>query len=119
MIDVFYIGQGDTLPFYTARVRDKSGPQSLSDVTALYFRLTRISTASVVVSALASVLETSSTSDDNIGRVRYQWAVADTGSTGDHAATFIFVTAAGAFSLPRSMMAKVVVEDRAVIVLDT
>lgn len=111
MIDVFYIGQGDTQPFYTAKVRDKSGVNSLSDVTAVYFALTRISTASVVVSALASVLETSAV-DDNVGRVRYMWAVADTANTGEFAAAFVFVTATAEFSLPRNAVAKVVVEDR-------
>lgn len=117
MIGAFFIGQGDTLPFFTAQVRDKNGVISLSDVSSLYFVMTRVSTGSVVASALASVLETSamSAADPDVGRVRYQWSAADTASTGDFAAAFIFVTATGEFSLPRNDMAKVVVEDRRVV----
>jgi len=99
------------MPFYTAKVRNKSGAQSLSDVTGLLFTMTRISTASVIVSAIASVLETSAV-DDNIGRVRYMWAVADTGDQGDFAAAFVFTTPVGEFSLPVDTLAKVVVGDR-------
>ena len=110
MIDVFYIGQSCTMPFYTAKIRNNAGPQSLSDVSTLLFTMVRISTASIIVSATASVLETSAI-DDNVGRVRYMWSVADTAVTGDFAAAFVFTTAAGVFSLPRGEMAKVVVEN--------
>jgi hypothetical protein len=113
VIDTFFIGKDDTLPFYTAAVRDKNGPMSLSDVTGIYFIMARISTASVIVSAFASVLETSAV-DENIGRVRYQWAVSDCTTTGDYAGSFLFVTSAGKFSLPRTAVAKIVVEDRTV-----
>lgn len=117
MIGTFFIGQNDTLPFYTAQVRNKSGVMSLSDVTVVYFAMTRVSTGSIKVSAVASVLESAlmSANDPDIGRVRYQWAVSDTSETGDFAAAFIFVTTTGQFSLPRNEMAKVVVEDRHVV----
>lgn len=111
MIEVFYIGLNDTYPIYKARVRDKAGVVSLSDVSNVYFTMQRISTGSVVMSALASVLETS-TVDDNMGRVQYQWSVADTSSTGSFAAAFLFITATGNYSLPRNTIAKVVVEGR-------
>ncbi len=107
MIEVFYIGQGDTLPAYPFVVRDKDGVKNLSAVQSVYFIMTRISTASVVASVLASVIVDAST-----GEGQYNWAVADTAQTGDFAVTFLFVQADGSFSLPRNEIAKVVVESR-------
>ena len=105
MIEVFYIGQGDVLPYYYAQVRNKDGPVSLSDVMAVTFRMANISTLSVVVSDVAYITDTL------LGMVEYRWAVADTSTTGDYAISFEFTKAAGSFSLPRSEMAKVVVEN--------
>ena len=106
MIDVFYIGQNDTLPYYRAVVRDKDGTVSLSEVTTTYFCMKRISTGSVVTSALATITNTTT------GEVEYRWSVADTGATGEFAASFLFVTPFGRFALPRNTIAKVIVEDQ-------
>ena len=108
MIETFYIGQGDTLPYYPIVVRDKDGVVDLSalGVTAVYFCMKNIATSSVVVSTLATV------TDLGGGEAEYRWAVADTGVLGDYAASFLFVTPVGSFTLPRSEMAKVVVEDK-------
>ena len=107
MIEPFFIGQNDTLPYYRAVVRDKDGVVNLSQVTAAYFGMIRISTGSLIVSAAAVI------TSEIAGEVEYRWAVADTGSTGEFAAAFLFVAAGGAtFSLPRNTIAKVTVEDR-------
>lgn len=106
MITTFYIGQGTVLPYYPIEVRDKDGVVDLSvvGVTAAYFRLANISTASVIVSALATITNATK------GQAEYRWAIADTATTGDYAASFLFVTPSGTFALPRNEVAKVVVE---------
>ena len=108
MIETFYIGQGNLLPYYRFQVRDKDGAVDLSNagVTAAYFCMKNLSTGSVVVSAPAII------TDPTTGDGEYRWAVGDTAALGDFAAAVQFVTAAGDFSLPRSEMAKVVVEDK-------
>lgn len=111
MIDVFYIGQGDTNPPYPGVVRNAQGVKSLSTVSTVYFLMQRISTGSVIVSAVASILETSVV-DANLGRVQYLWAIADTQNTGEFAVAFQFITGANGFTLPRNSLAKVVVENK-------
>lgn len=109
MIEVFHIGQGDTLPYYYFQVRDQNGPINLSGVLSTTFRMARISTASVIVSAVALI------TDPVAGSGEYRWSAADTAQTGSFAASLQFDTLAGSYNLPRSEVAKVVVEDRFVI----
>ena len=106
MIEVFYIGQGDTLPYYRVQVRDKNGAVNLSNVTSVTFRMKNISTASVVVSGAAQITDVAE------GHAEYRWAVADTETVNEYAASFEFHEGSNSFSLPRSEMAKVVVEDK-------
>lgn len=108
MIDVFYIGQGDVRPAYPAEIRNHDGVIDLSvmGVTSVEFGMVRISTASVIVSAVASIL------DATLGRVEYTWSVADTQSIGEFAVSFKFIIGSAMLTLPRNNMAKVVVEDR-------
>lgn len=107
MIATFHIGQGETLPYYKFSVRDVDGLRSLSDVTAVYFTMARLSTGSVAVSAPAVV------TDELAGEGEYRWSIADTQATGSFAAELLFVMAAGGtFTLPRNETAKVVVEPR-------
>jgi hypothetical protein len=93
------------------QARDVNGVIDLSalGVTIAYFRMARISTASVVVSMPATI------TDAGGGEAEYRWAVADTSELGEFAVSFLFTSAAGDFSLPRSEMAKVVVEDQFVV----
>lgn len=108
MIDVFYIGQGDRLPYYRMVQRDEVGVVDLSDVTAVYFYMKNMSTGSVLLSGVSAVIV-----DSPGGTVEYQWGVADTATIGEYAASFEFITASGKpYSLPRNTIAKVVVEDR-------
>jgi hypothetical protein len=106
MIEVFYIGQGETLPAYTATVRDRNGVVDLSvlGVQSVFFRLTNLSTASVVASALASIVSAT------LGQIQYMWATADTSVVADYAASFLFITATKKFTLPKGTVAKVVVD---------
>jgi hypothetical protein len=108
VIEVFYIGQNDVLPYYPIGVRNQDGVVDLSDlgVTAVYFGMVNISTGSVVVSAVAVI------TDINNGLVEYRWAAGDTAVPADYAVSMMFVTPAGTFTLPRSTMAKVVVENK-------
>ena len=106
MIEVFYIGQGKTLPYYDAQVRDEDGAVTLSTITAVYFSLKNLSTGSVVLSKPALVV------NQVEGLAEYQWAVGDTDTVGEYAAEFTFLTPDGSFSLPRNTIAKVVVEDQ-------
>lgn len=106
MIEVFHIGQNDRLEYYRIQVRDSNGPISLSDVTDAYFNLKNISTGSVIISEAAVI------TDALNGNVEYRWAVADTAVVGEYAASFLFVTPSGNRSLPRSNMAKIIIEDK-------
>lgn len=108
MIDVFYIGQGRTLPAYPFVVRNASGVVDLSalGVSAVYFAMARVSTGSVVVSYPAVITNAAA------GEGEYRWSIADTAATGDFAASLLFKAAAGDFELPHGEMAKIVVEDR-------
>ena len=107
MIAPFFIAQGDRLPYYRVEVRDLNGVVSLSDVTYVTFRMKNMSTASVMVSAEATI------TDALNGEAEYRWAAADTTTVGDYAASFEFLTVAGlTYSLPRNTIAKITVEDK-------
>ena len=107
MIAPFYIGQNDRLPYYAGTVRDLAGVTSLSDVVQVTFRMKNLSTASVMVSALAVI------TDAVAGEVEYHWAAADTVTLGEFAASFEFLTVAGlTYTLPRNTIAKIIVETR-------
>jgi hypothetical protein len=107
MIDTFFIGQNDRLPYYRFQVRDQNGAVSLSNVSSVYFSLKNMSTASVILSGLAVITNALN------GEGEYEWSVGDTAIIGEYAASFMFITTAGLpFTLPRSTMAKVVIEDK-------
>jgi hypothetical protein len=106
MIDVFYIGQGERIPYYPIEVRNKDGAVDLSiiGVTAAYFRMTNISTASIIISTAANITDLTN------GLAEYRWSVGDTDTPADYSALFLFVTPSGNFSLPKNEIAKIVVE---------
>ena len=107
MIEPFFIGQNDRLPYYRAEVRDANGLVSLSDVAYVTFRMKNITTGSVQVSAQAVIVDASN------GAAEYRWAVADTSVIGEYAAAFEFLTDSGlAYTLPRNTIAKITVEDK-------
>ena len=108
MISVFYIAQNNRLPYYRFKVRDEAGAVSLSDVVAVNVYMKNLSTGSIAFSAVAAVI-----TDALQGEGEYRWAVGDTAVIGEYAIAFEFVTTAGLpYTLPRNMVAKVVVEDR-------
>lgn len=107
MIEVFYIGQGDRLPYYRVQIRDKDGPYSLSDVVSAEFYLKNISTSSVIISAAAMNI-----TDTLNGTLEYRWAVADTSIVAESAARVLLKTLSGEYSFPRNGIAKVIVEDK-------
>jgi len=107
MIEVFYIGQDDRLPYYRVQIRDNNGPYSLSEVLSAEFYLKNVSTNSVIISAAAMNIV-----DILNGVVEYHWAVADTAVIAEYAARVLLKTASGEYSFPRNGIAKIVVEEK-------
>ncbi len=103
---MFYIKEGDRLPYYTATLQDENGDAvNITGNTGVTFRFrsgqTLISGAGVVVSASA-------------GTVRYEWGASDTLIPGQYDVEVVVAYAGGNQTFPSAGYGKIEIQSNLV-----
>ena len=83
----FKIKRGDRLPALTATLKDAAGPVDLQGSTVKFF-MRGVYSSALEVDGVATIVQVGNGSDGSKGKVRYDWALADTDTVGDYFAEF-------------------------------
>lgn len=105
MVEDFYIKKDDRLPYYRAVIRDYNGAVDLDGATVVA-TMQNLSTSTNKFEDQPVNL-----ASDVTGGIEYRWQVGDTDTPGEYGIEFKVSTASGDFTVPKSFVAKVIVED--------